>query len=98
MINNRLCGYSIVIEKRAQKFLESLDEATQTQIINKLKMLVTQTHCLDIKKLKGYNNLFRVKIDNVRIVYEPMHKIITIYVIYIGFRKSVYEELKRLYK
>jgi mRNA interferase RelE/StbE len=97
-MQNIFCGYKLVIGKKAQKALESLDTKIQCKIIEKLKTLVSQEHSLNIKKLEGYENLFRIKIGSYRIVYEPIHNVITIYVITIGLREGFYQEFKKYYK
>jgi mRNA interferase RelE/StbE len=95
--NNPLYGYHIIISKKAQKSLATLDSTSQDKIINKIKTLVAQTHSLNIKKLKGYQDLYRIKIDQYRIIYESQHKIITIHVIFIGARKEIYQEFRRYF-
>ena len=94
---NQLEGYQIVFGKKAQKQLEALDGKSQQTLLKKLKTLVDQDHCLDVKKLHGYDTLYRIKVGDYRIVYEPLHKIITIHVIFVGQRKKVYQEFMRYY-
>lgn len=95
-MRNVLFGYSIEVDKTAEKALAKLDAKTRNKIIAKLKELVSEEdHSLDIKKLEGYESFYRIKIGNYRIVYEPYHKKIIVYVIFVGTREGIYKEFKR---
>ena len=44
----------------------------------------------DVKKLKGYRDTYRVRIGDVRIIYEISWDETTVNVLYIGPRESAY--------
>ncbi len=44
----------------------------------------------DTKMLKGHKDVFRLRIDNVRIIYTVNHVIVTITVIDAGSRGQIY--------
>jgi len=48
------------------------------------------TELLQIKKLKGADDLYRIRLGNYRVVYEIRKTILLIVVIKIGHRKEVY--------
>ena len=48
------------------------------------------------KKLKSYNNLYRIKVNNYRIVYEFDNQYLII--ILVDTRSKVYEVLERLFR
>jgi mRNA interferase RelE/StbE len=50
---------------------------------------------LKVKKIKGHNSLYRIRISDYRLVYEVKNKTLLIIVIKIGHRKEVYQKLKR---
>ena len=57
--------------ERVKKFLKKLSVTKQDEIDEILfKIELGETGHLDIKKLKGYKNLFRVRIGDVRIVFS----------------------------
>lgn len=89
--------YKIIIEKKVQKFLEKLPDTEKEKIILKISDL-TSSHfkSLNIKKLQGYRNLYRIKIDNYRVIFIviPEKKLIAIAVI--GHRKEIYDIIKRM--
>jgi mRNA-degrading endonuclease RelE of RelBE toxin-antitoxin system len=68
-MRNILLGYSIEVDKTAEKALAKLDAKIRSKIIEKIKALVSEeNHGLDIKKLEGYENFYRIKTGNYRIV------------------------------
>ena len=94
---NSLAGYSIHFSKQAEKQLNKLPTLIQQAIIKTLYQLVEDhSSSLDIKKLSGYSKLYRIRVGEYRVVYEPLHKKVVVYVLYMGHRKSIYDELKRL--
>ena len=97
MESKPLSGYQVYLSRVAEKQLCKLHKDIQQTIIKTLHWLVdNETHSLDIKKLSGYEKLYRLRVGDFRIVYEAMHKKVTVHVIYIGHRKNIYDDLKRL--
>jgi mRNA interferase RelE/StbE len=83
--------YRIFLERRAYKQLESLDKGLQKRIKDRLKLLEQEGFSLelDIKKLKGYRNQYRLRIGEYRILFEIQKKY-TLVVHAILPRKSAY--------
>ena len=77
---------------KAKKFLRKLSGAKREGIDEILyKIEIGKTQGLDIKKLKGYKNTFRVRIGDIRIVFSEDKGIIQ--VLFIGKRgDSKYEQ------
>ena len=77
---------------RVRKFLRKLPVSMQTEIDSLLHKVETgNTAGLDIKKLKGYKGLFRIRKGNIRIVFAQAEG--TIRILFIGKRgDSRYEQ------
>ena len=45
----------------------------------------------DVSKLKGYGNTYRIRLGNLRIVYEVLWNDKTILIHYVGPRKKAYD-------
>ena len=78
---------------KTKKFLRKLSGAKQDEVYGILfKIESGKTQSLDIKKLKGHNNLFRVRVGDIRIVFYQNKKVTG--VLFIGERgNSKYEQL-----
>jgi len=85
--------YDIVFKKSALKELQSLPQKIQQKIIDATTLLASNpyTELLQIKKLKGADSLYRIRIQDYRIIYLIENNLIKITVIKIGHRKEVYE-------
>lgn len=77
---------------RVKKFLKKLSPSDQEEIDDVLQKIEKgNIKDLNIKKLKGYKNLFRVRKGNIRIVFSQEEK--NFNVIFIGKRgESKYEQ------
>lgn len=85
--------YEIVFKKSALKELQNLPQKIQQRIIDATTLLSVNpyTDLLQIKKLKGADSLYRIRIQDYRVIYYIESDIIKITVIKIGHRKEVYE-------
>ena len=85
--------YKIVFKKSALKELQNLPQKIQQKIIDATTLLSVNpyTDLLQIKKLKGADSLYRIRIQDYRVIYHIESDIIKITVIKIGHRKEVYE-------
>jgi len=94
MMHANLAGYKIIFSKNAEKFLDTIDKPTRQRVFEKVYELRSNSENLDIKKLKLYQALYRLRVGNLRVVYTIKHKLIVIYIVAIGHRKDVYKCLK----
>ncbi len=85
--------YEVVFKKSAAKELQNLPKKVQQKIIDAVQLLSLNpyTELLQIKKMKGAESLYRVRIQDYRIIYHIENQIIKVTVIKIGHRKEVYE-------
>jgi len=62
----------IMIEKKALKQLQQLDDKTRIRVIEALKILENEgfSRRLDIRKLRGYPNHYRLRVGGYRILLE----------------------------
>jgi mRNA interferase RelE/StbE len=85
--------YDIVFKKSALKELQSLPQKIQQKIIDATTLLASNpyTELLQIKKLKGADSLYKIRIQDYRIIYLIENNLIKITIIKIGHRKEAYE-------
>lgn len=77
---------------QAEKQLAKLDKNTRVRIIYLLDRLREAYPVGDIRKMQGYDDLWRLRVGDYRIIMQIdlVTAIITINVIRIGHRKEVY--------
>ena len=79
--------YRIIIKKKAKKFIDKLPMNERKRIVEEIKRLPNEEN---IKKLKGHDDLFRLRVGNYRIIYMVDHGILTVFVIDAGNRGEIY--------
>ena len=81
-------NYKIIILKRARKFIEKQTPETQKRILQSIMNLPEG----DVKSLRGHNGIFRLRVNNIRIIYSIDNETITITVIDAGSRGQIYNK------
>ena len=83
----------IVITKNAGRQLSKLPRTVRTKITRLIYELAVDYRPTNSKKLSGYENLYRLRYSNYRIVYRIEHNVLIITVVLVGHRRDVYRNL-----
>ena len=79
-------AYQVTLRKRAIKALEKINEPYYKQAIYNL----AENPCpIGFKKLKGRDG-YRIRVADYRIIYDIFDDVLTVDVIDLGHRKSIY--------
>lgn len=80
--------YKIIIKKKAKKFIDKLPKNERLRVAKAIEALPNGE---DIKKLKGYNNLLRLRVGDYRIIYTVDHGELVVIVVDAGNRGQIYK-------
>ena len=80
-------NYNINLTKKAEKFIKKQDKDTQKRIIRAIIELPEG----DVKKLKGMNELYRLRVGDFRVIFEKNDNELIIVVVGIGNRGQIYK-------
>ena len=83
-------SYQLKIKRSAEKELANLDVDTVIAINERILILRNNPFPSGYKKLKGFKNLYRIRVGNYRIIYSVQHDILIIEILKIAHRKNVY--------
>jgi len=83
--------YEVLLSKTARKQLAVLPVFIHNKIIKDISHLSSVPRPIGCKKLKGYNNSYRIRVTDYRIIYEIEDKILRVLIVAIGHRKNIYE-------
>lgn len=86
--------FTIRIKRKALRNLEKIDSAMKQRVKSVILLLKDDPvpfKKADISKLRGCNNTYRIRLVNIRIVYEVLWNEKTILIHYVGLRKKAYE-------
>jgi len=85
--------FTVTAKRRVLKVLEGLDRERRKrfdEVLSILKKNPIPFRALDVVKLKGYENTYRIRIGDYRIVYEVLWDEKRILIHFIGRRKTAY--------
>jgi mRNA interferase RelE/StbE len=83
-----LAEWTWTFSKQASKDFKVLDKKLQKKIRKSLDQLVQQSPSCDVCKLKGEDNLWRLKLGNWRILFTKEHEVFRVLVIEIVRRTT----------
>lgn len=84
-------GFSISWHKKAKKQFDDLEKSTQDKIVNKIDLLTSTSEQLDIKKLQGYSDLYRIRIGDYRVIFKVLSPSKIIVIAFIAHRRDIYK-------
>lgn len=86
-------NYEIKFLKDALKSLQKQDAVTRNRILDHLKILSEDPRHpeLDIKRMQGIENRFRLRVGSYRVVYFIIDNELIIIVVKIGSRGDIYK-------
>ncbi len=82
--------YSIVIQKKAQKFIRKQSKPEQERLLKAIYKLPYEG---DIKALKNYPELMRLRVGSYRIIFSVNNDILTVFIIDAGNRRQIYKNI-----
>ena len=84
--------YDIEFTKKATKELKLIDAKVAKQLMGKIEELAKDPYSkeLDIKKLRGINDVYRLRHGKYRVLYEVNNSKLIVTVIKVGARGEVY--------
>jgi mRNA-degrading endonuclease RelE of RelBE toxin-antitoxin system len=86
--------YRVVVHRKADKFLDELDEKKRRHILEDILCLETFPdfeNRLDVVKMQGFKNLFRLRTDDLRTIFTVDEENRIIVILKISERESAYK-------
>ncbi len=84
--------YDIILKPSAAKRLDKLSQSTRRRILDALEVLADNPRPAGCVKLRGDDNLWRIRVGDYRVVYEIHDKRLLVIVLVIAHRKDVYRK------
>ncbi|WP_414622388.1 type II toxin-antitoxin system RelE family toxin [Calothrix sp. CCY 0018] len=85
-------SYEIKISKSASKQIKKLSSELQERIQNKIDELAIEPRPDKVKKLKGRENGYRIRVGDYRILYDIFDDVLLISVVEVGHRSNIYKD------
>lgn len=84
----------VILSPQAEKQLNKLSKVSQIAIAKKIRVIRDSSKIEGGEKLKGFQNIFRIRVGDYRIVYRKTKS--EVYIVLIRHRKDVYRLVKQL--
>lgn len=85
--------WQVIIHRKAERVLKRLDGDTLERIRQAIRGLASEPRPSGYKKLTGYENLYRVRVGDWRIIYAIEDKQLIVLVLEISPRGGAYRNL-----
>lgn len=82
--------YTVIIPKSAEKQLNNIPQKERKKIIEAIKLLVDNPRPNGVKKLKGYEQTYRIRIGDYRVIYQIKDQEMLILILDSIHRKDAY--------
>lgn len=79
-------AYSVDFKPIAIRQINKLDKSIQARLKPKIYALAENPRPSGVKKLQGYENRYRIRVGDYRILYEIHDKILSVLIIEVGPR------------
>jgi mRNA interferase RelE/StbE len=84
-------AYTVTIERRAEKFLRQLtDKRLYLRLREAIDGLAENPRPPDYVKLKGNDEVYRVRVGDYRVIYQIQDAVLIVVVVEIGHRREIY--------
>lgn len=84
--------YEVVLLEKAIKQLTKLPQKDANMIAARIDKLQENPYPNGCKKLQGYDEVYRIRQGNYRILYEVFEDILIVKIIKVGNRKDIYRK------
>ncbi|MFW9929619.1 MAG: type II toxin-antitoxin system RelE/ParE family toxin [Candidatus Thorarchaeota archaeon] len=85
--------YEIFLSHQAKNFIKNLDEKTKTKLMEVFEILkdipIPYRH-YDVSKIRGRENIYRIRISSLRVLYCIIEIDEKIRILKIGYRENFY--------
>jgi len=85
-------SYTVIIPKPVQKQLDSLPNEVRESMIEKISLLSENPRPSGVKKLKGFDHEYRIRVGDYRIRYEIDDKESVVVILNCRHRKDIYRK------
>jgi mRNA interferase RelE/StbE len=87
-------AYRIEVSPAAARQLKKIDRRVLPQIAEKIDSLAGEPRPRGCEKLSGYDDLYRLRVGDYRIVYGVEDRSVVVAVLRVGNRSEVYQRIR----
>jgi mRNA interferase RelE/StbE len=82
--------YTVVLAPHAFRAMKKLPADVRRRLQPAIDTLASTPRPADVRKLSGTEDIYRIRVDDYRILYEIQDAVLRVLVIEVGHRREVY--------
>ena len=89
-----MASYRIEVSATAEKQLRKLRREDQVRVLRAIQPLATEPTPPGSRKVRGYDDVFRIRVGTYRILYRVEGRRLLIIILKLGHRREIYRSLR----
>jgi mRNA interferase RelE/StbE len=85
-----MASYRIELSASAERQLRAMPRRSRTLVVDAIKALATDPRPRGHRKLRGFDDVYRIRVGRYRVLYSIEKKEILVIILKVGHRKDVY--------
>ena len=85
-----MASYRIEVSATAEKQIRKLSRGDQVPVLRTIKQLENEPYPRGCRKLRGYEDVFRVRVGTYRIIYSVESRHLLIIILKVAHKKDIY--------
>ncbi|KAA6327843.1 hypothetical protein EZS27_023193 [termite gut metagenome] len=83
--------YKVLVSEKVEKGIKKIPIQNAKKIVEKINLLAENPRPFGYIKMSGFDNFYRIRVGIYRIIYTIEDEILTVEVVKIDHRRSVYK-------
>jgi mRNA interferase RelE/StbE len=83
--------YRVDIKNSAKSEIARLPRNLQRRVIEHIEYLADNPRLIGSKKLAGQNNLYRLRVSDIRIIYSIYDDVLVVLIVKVAHRRDAYD-------
>ncbi len=89
-----MASFRIEVSATAEKQIRRLRREDQVRVLRAIQLLAAEPTPPGSRKIRGYDDVFRIRVGTYRILYRVERRRILIIILKIGQRREIYRSLR----
>ena len=85
-----MASYSVELTRTAEKQLRRVAKRARSRLLDAIEALGTKPRPQGARKLQGYEDIYRIRVGQYRVVHEVIDDRVLVIVLKLGHRKDIY--------
>ena len=85
-----MASFSVELTRTAEKQLRRVAKRDRGRLLDAIEALGTKPRPQGARKLQGYEDIYRIRVGQYRVVYEVIDDRVVVIVLKLGHRKDIY--------